>query len=291
MEYLVSMNWKPKGWIAILIGIIFQPFAFLYVNRPKLFWCYLGASGVITGIDYLLHKNLAVGSLFEYAYLSWAFFILCPVHAYKITKFYDVSQLRNWYTRWWAIPSIYASYFIPLFLFRAFLFEPFSIPASSMSPTINIGDYVIVKKWGFGGYSTYGIDVMDSDLSDKSLVQRGKIYVFISPNSESPFIKRLIGLPGDLIEIKGDVILVNGDILSSEFVSDSGKGKIYREEYGKNSYLIQRFTGRPFSVTSTIEVSDNQYFFLGDNRDNSADSRIWGTVSGADFVGELIYVF
>lgn len=285
------MNWKPKGWIAILIGVVFQPFVFLYVNRPWLFWCYLGASAITTAIDYLLHMNLAEGSLFQYAYLGWIFLIVCPAHAYKITKSYDESQPRNWYTRWWAIPSIYVALFLPIFLFRAFLFEPFSIPASSMSPTLNVGDHVIVKKWGFGGYSTYGIDIIDTDLSDKSLVKRGKIYVFYAPNSKKPFVKRLIGLPGDLIKIEDDVISVNGQVLSSEFVSDSSKGKIYREKYGNNSHLIQRLPVRPFSITSTIKVSENHYFFLGDNRDNSADSRIWGTVPGANFVGEVIYVF
>jgi signal peptidase I len=285
------MNWKPKGWIAILVGVVFQPFVFLYVNKPRLFWCYLGASVIVTGLDYLLHMNFTEGSLLGYVYLSWIFLIACPAHAYKITKSYDESQLRNWYTRWWAIPSIYAAFFLPVFLFRAFLFEPFSIPASSMSPTIKVGDHVIVKKWGFGGYSTYGIDVIDTNLADKSLAERGKIYVFYPPNSESPFVKRLIGLPGDLIEINGDVISVNGKVLSSEFVADLGKEKIYREQYGNYSHLIQRFPEKPFSVVSTIKVSENHYYFIGDNRDNSADSRIWGTVSGANLVGEVIYVF
>jgi len=285
------MNWKPKGWIAILIGIVLQPFVFLYVNRPKLFWIYFTVSSVVIGIDFLLLINMDADSVFKHVNLSWIFFIICPIHAYKITKSYDENQPRNWYTRWWAIPSIYLSFFLPIFLCRVFLFEPFSIPSISMSPSINVGDHVIVKKWGFGGYSTYGIDVIDTGLSGKSLVQRGKVYVFHPPHSKSPFVKRLIGLPGDLIEIKDDAISVNGKILLSELVSNLGKKTIYREENETNSYLIQRFHERFSSITSTITIPENNYFFLGDNRDNSADSRTWGTVSGDDFVGEVVYVF
>ena len=285
------MHWKPKGWIAIVVGIFFQSFVFLYVNRPGLFWRYFFTSIGVAGIDYWLHINLAEDSLFQYVYLNWFYSVICSVHAYKIAKYYDTSQFRNWYTRWWAIPSICVSYFISISLFRAFLFEPFSIPASSMSPTINVGDHVIVKKWGFGGYSTYGFKLLNTELSDESLVQRGKIYVFYPPVSESPFIKRLIGLPGDHIEIKGDVISVNGKVLSSVFVADSSNRKIYREQYGNNDYSIQRFPQRPFFINKTMTVPENHYFFLGDNRDNSSDSRVWGPVSGANIVGEVIYVF
>ncbi|MFC6441355.1 signal peptidase I [Bowmanella sp. JS7-9] len=285
------MHWKPKGWIAIIVGIIFQPFVFLYVNRPRLFWCYFCASIVVTFLDYLLHGNLVKDSIFEYTYLSWLFIVICPIHAYKITKSYDSNQLRNWYTRWWAIPCIYAAYFIPIFLFRAFLFEPFNISASSMSPTLNVGDHLIVKKWGFGGYSTYGIDVVNTDLADEMLVQRGHIYVFYPPKSINPYVKRVIGLPGDLIEIREDIIYVNGNALLSKLVSESANEKIFRETFQDNSYLIQRLPSRPYNVNSTIRVPEHHYFFLGDNRDNSADSRIWGTISGKNFVGEVIYVF
>jgi signal peptidase I len=98
-------------------------------------------------------------------------------------------------------------------------------------------------------------------------------------------------LPGDLIEIKDDAITVNRNILSSDMVSDLGKKTIYREENENTSYLIQRFPARFFSVISTITIPENNYFFLGDNRDNSSDSSTWGTVSGDDFVGEVVYIF
>lgn len=287
----MNTHWKPKGWVTILVGIILQPFVFLHVNRPRLFWRYLIAAFAVSCIDLFVHPYLPQGGWYDYFYLSYIFIIACPVHAYVIAKNYDVLTTRRWFSRWWGLLSIYAIIFIPILLFRAFLFESFSIPASSMSPTLNAGDVVVVKKWGFGGYATKEVLFADTELENNSMVKRGGIYVFYPPDSKVPFVKRVIGLPGDVIQIEGDDVSVNGETFSTKLVSDSPVLRLYLEIYQDNNYLIQRMPMRPFAIKQTITVPENHFFFLGDNRDNSADSRVWGTVPNTKFVGEVIYVF
>lgn len=285
------MDWKPQGWIAVLLGLLLQPFAFLYVNNAGLFWRYLVLSLLVSGLDFLVHRHITPDSWLNSFYLSWVFALVCAFHAYRAAVTYNRGQDKRWYTRWWAIPAIFTGFYGPVFLFRAFVYEPFSIPARSMSPTINVGDHIIVRKWGFGGYGTYNLSVINSEVSSESLLQRGNIYVFYPPDITTPYVKRLIGLPGDTIEINGDVIRINGDLLRSEYLYDDGDKKIYREILAGQNYLIQRSPDKPVNVYQTIKLRPQQYFFLGDNRDNSRDSRFWGTVSVTDFVGEVVVVF
>ncbi len=289
-EVVLNTQWKPKGWITILIGILLQPFVFLYVNRPKLFWLYLIAEIAVRVIEHLFLQNPAEGGWYSSFYLRYIFVLVCPAHAYFIAKNYDVTSVRRWYSRWWGLSGIYAAILVPVVLFRTFLFEPFTIPASSMSPTLNVGDLIVVKKWGFGDYETIGVPIVDTALAEKAIVKRGGIYVFYPPNSAVPFVKRLIGLPGDTVRIEGNEISVNGETFSASLVSDSPTLRLYRESYQDNNYLIQQMPMRPFSVKQKITVPEDQFFFLGDNRDNSADSRVWGTVPGTSFVGEVVFV-
>ncbi|GGF58343.1 hypothetical protein GCM10011338_08270 [Alteromonas lipolytica] len=284
------MEWKPKGWITLLLGILLPPFAFLYVNQGTLFWRYFLLSLVVAVLDYVLHKSIPPSHWLNYVYLNWLFTLVCAVHAYLLCRAYSTQKVRRWYAKWWAIPAIFTIFYSLVFLFRAFCYEPFSIPATSMNPTLKVGEYIIVKKWGFGDYGSYGVTLNNTQVKDESMLQRGEIYVFYPPDSETPYVKRLIGLPGDTIVIEGDVITVNGKVLRTEFLRVDDDNKIYREFLGDKNYLIQRNPNRPVGVFQTVEVPAHHYFFLGDNRDNSRDSRFWGTVSTADFVGEVAMV-
>src|SRR5690606_7829840 len=108
---------------------------------------------------------------------------------------------RRWFSRWWAIPAIYLSFLLPIFITRTFFYEPFSIPASSMSPSINTGDIIIVKKYGYGSYSAYGVKLFNSENASNIDFVRGNIHAFYPPHTDVPYVKRLIGKPGDTIEI------------------------------------------------------------------------------------------
>ena len=275
-----TMEWKPKGWIAILIGIFLQPFTFLYVNKVRLFWIY-----------FLITVVLGIADFYFNSFITISLSVICPLHAYLSIKRYDESLKRNWYSRWWGIPSIYLAMLAPIFIIRSFFYEPYSIPASSMSPSVNLGDLIIIKKWGYRSYGTYGVSILDTEVQEKELIKRGNIYTFYPPNNDKAFIKRLIGLPGDDIEIKQGVISINEKIIQSKIISQLPDEDIYEETLGDTTYNIKITPQHRLLIDVELKVPEDEYFFLGDNRDRSSDSRMWGTVPSSDFIGELVYIY
>lgn len=275
-----TVEWKPKGWIAILIGIFLQPFTFLYVNKVRLFWIY-----------FLIAAALGIIDLYYSSFITISLSVICPLHSYLSIKRYDESLKRNWYSRWWGIPLIYLIMLAPIFIIRSFFYEPYTIPASSMSPSVNLGDLIIIKKWGYRSYGTHGISILDTEVQEKDLIKRGSIYAFYPPHNDKAFIKRLVGMPGDNIEIKQGIISINGKVIESKFISQSSEEDIYEETLDDSTYNIKIMPLRRLLIDVELKVPEDEYFFLGDNRDNSSDSRIWGTVPSSDFIGELVYIY
>lgn len=276
----MDSTWKPHTGIAVALGILLPPFTFLYINKAKLFWFYLLAN---IGLSFLDWK---IGG-----YYSVALNLICPIHAYFIVKSYDLSLQRAWYSKAWAIPAILVSIIVPMILVRSFLYEPFSIPASSMSPSINVGDHVIVRKLGFGTYGTYGFTLLGTDLPETQKLDRGKIYVFYPPHKKTPFVKRLVALPGDTIEVQDGKILLNGQVVSEQLMSTQGSKKILQEKLDNNTYSIMKMLDKPTLNFRQAQVPEGHYFFMGDNRNNSSDSRDWGFVSSNNIIGEVVYIF
>jgi signal peptidase I len=224
-------------------------------------------------------------------YYGLLFSIVCPVHAYFVIKRHDSSIIRQWYSRWWGIPVIYLSILIPIFVVRSFLYEPFNIPAASMSPTLNPGDYIVVKKLGYGTYGTYGFSLLNTPVSDSRRMVRGKIYVFYPPHGDYPFVKRLIAIPGDTLRLDAERIVLNGKELEISFMYEVDSVRVYEEKLNGVAYEIQRMAYRQRLNVAEFVIPDGSYFFMGDNRDNSADSRSWGLVSTSRIIGEVVYVF
>ncbi|WP_170115242.1 signal peptidase I [Pleionea mediterranea] len=276
----MSINWKPKAWIAILLGVILQAFTFLYLNRPKLFWLYFILSCAVSVIDWKYQTLFAA-----------AFSLICPIHAYFIVKIFEYSGERAWYSKWWGIPAIYAAFFSAVFLFRSFLYEPYVFPSSSMQPTIDPGNHIIVQKLGYRTYGTYGITISSKELASADLMQRGRLYAFYPPHKDIPFVKRLIALPGDTVAIRGNDISINGAVLATEMLYETDLLSVYEQNLSGITHLIQRLKMRPSRDMEEIVVPEKSYFFMGDNRDNSADSRFWGYVASDRIIGEVIYVF
>ena len=171
-------------------------------------------------------------------------------------------------------------------VFRSFLFEPFSIPSGSMIPTLKVGDYLFVSKYSYG-YSRYSFPFGLVPLSGRVFAnepERGDVIVFRKPGEESvDYIKRLVGLPGDRIQVAGGILHINGTPVERNRLGagEAGRGlfrfpaTIYDETLpGGRTYRIQEFgdDGR-MDNTPQRTVPAGHYFFMGDNRDNSRDSR------------------
>ncbi|WP_444927081.1 signal peptidase I [Microbulbifer sp. TRSA002] len=276
----MNINWKPKAWIAVLLGVVLQAFTFLYLNRPKLFWLYVLLSCIVSILDWKYQTLFAA-----------IFSLICPIHAYFVVKNFESSSERGWYSKWWGIPAIYITFFTTVFLFRSFLYEPFLFPSASMQPTIDNGNYIIVQKLGYRTYGTYGASIASGNITSRGLMQRGKLYAFYPPHKDTPFIKRLIALPGDRIAIKGNDITINGSLLTTNLLYETDHLAVYEQQLSGITYLIQRIKMRPASDVEEIVVPEKSYFFMGDNRDNSADSRLWGYVTSDRIIGEVVHIF
>ncbi len=177
----------------------------------------------------------------------------------------------------WLLSIIAAILFVTFFL----VFKAHTIPSSSMSPNISAGNYVVVSRWGFGLFEYFGI---------KTPIKRGSIYVFHRPDVNKLYIKRVIALPNDTVEIDNDKVFVNGKLLVFKALSQSGDEQVGIEQAEGSSYLIQKNKNRPYLYKVKHLMKKGHYFLMGDNRDNSADSRVWGTISRENFIARLVKV-
>jgi signal peptidase I len=198
------------------------------------------------------------------------------------------------------IVTEYAKSFFPVLLFvltlRSFLFEPYQVPTGSMIPTIKIGDFILVNKFAYG----LRLPVLGTKILDVGEPQRGEIMVFIPPHVNQYFIKRVIGLPGDTIRYENQRLSVNGELVPEEFVSsvsvDTGigplDGVLNSATYNGVTHATQHIPGVNSSRgRSSWIVPAGHYFMIGDNRENSADSRVWGAVPEENVVGKAIAIW
>ncbi|MCM2291983.1 signal peptidase I [Allorhizobium sp. BGMRC 0089] len=189
---------------------------------------------------------------------------------------------------------------------RTFLFQPFTIPSGSMMPTLLVGDYIFVNKfaYGFSKYSFPGTFNLFSGRIFGSEPKRGDVVVFrFPPNPSVDYIKRLVGLPGDHIQMIDGVLYINGKpvpkvpdgTFSSDYSLDPGSHiPVYRETLsdGKTYDTLDQIPDGPGDNTREFIVPPGHYFMMGDNRDNSADSRFdVGMVPAENLVGRATMVF
>lgn len=190
---------------------------------------------------------------------------------------------------------------------RSLFFEPFHIPSSSMKPGLLIGDYIFVAKYSYG-YSRYsfpfGIDFFDGRIW-KSAPKRGDVVVFRLPSEPSiNYVKRLIGLPGDHIQMRDGVLFINDEEVKKSadgiFTEFDENGKIEIKKFletlpeGKIVTTIDQNSDAPQDNTGIYEVPEGFYFMMGDNRDNSQDSRFLtqvGYVPEENLVGRATLIF
>ncbi len=190
--------------------------------------------------------------------------------------------------------------FFPILLIvlilRSFIAEPFRIPSGSMMPTLLIGDFILVNKF------TYGIrlPVLYTKLIDINEPERGDVVVFRFPkNPEVDYIKRLVGIPGDRVAYYDKKVYINGKLARQVLLGQyhgvgqgtnmSGASHITENLAGKEHDILI-INGQP-TVEGVFVVPEGHYFMMGDNRDNSNDSRYWGFVPEQNLVGKAFFIW
>lgn len=170
-------------------------------------------------------------------------------------------------------------------LIRTVIFEPFSIPSSSMKPNFLIGDYLFVSKYQYGISNAsllFEPNLINGRILEFEQPQRGEVIVFKSPYDRyTNYIKRLIGMPGDEIQVKDGIVYINGQMVPKQEAgtfTDPDDGTIMQKYIetlpnGVSYYIIEDPKGSPADNTKIFKVPSGHYFMMGDNRDHSADSR------------------
>lgn len=197
----------------------------------------------------------------------------------------------------------YAKSFFPILLFvlvlRGFLFEPFQIPTGSMIPTLKVGDFILVNKFSYG----VRLPVIGTKIMDVDDPRRGEIMVFIPPHDSSFFIKRVVGLPGDHVRYVNKTIYINGEPMDQELVEfrrDDNPPVIHiQEQLGVVNHDVYIDPSPAFDFAREgywlkpegMIVPEGHYFMMGDNRDNSDDSRRWGPVPEENIVGKAFAIW
>ena len=227
----------------------------------------------------------------------------------NLTEARERLLMQPWWLDWTAglFPVI-----LVVFLLRSFLFEPFKIPSGSMIPTLLVGDLILVNKFHYG----VRLPVINKKIIDNNPVQRGDVMVFRYPvDKRQDYIKRVVGIPGDEVSYLNQKLSINGKLLSTSALGDFFEADSLRYEpqfseklgavehkilvnprrsgyYGpdpKTFPLAQNCRYSPEGVV--CKVPPGHYFMMGDNRDNSQDSRYWGFVPDENIVGKAFFVW
>ncbi len=193
-------------------------------------------------------------------------------------------------------------------LIRTFLYEPFNIPSGSMKPTLLIGDYLFVNKpaYGYSRYSfPFGMAPLEGRIWEEE-PERGDVIVFKLPsNTYIDYIKRVIGMPGDTVQMRNGRLYLNGDLVPRESLGkkkvwDQYRGEVVMEEFietlpnGVVHKILEETDDRPLDNTEVFTIPEDHYFMMGDNRDNSVDSRApngVGFVPAELLVGKADFIF
>ncbi len=235
--------------------------------------------------------------------MSFALFLLLLLVVTGLVWVLEAAWLRRHrpasnHQPWWVEYSI--SFFpviLIVFLLRSFVVEPFKIPSGSMIPTLLVGDFILVNKFSYG----IRLPVLNRKVVPIGQPKRGDVMVFRFPEDPSlDYIKRVVGIPGDVVEYRNKTLYINGEAVDTDILEP------YREPGGRPAGGMRRGVerlpgheheilispGRPNSPPrERWVVGEGEYFVLGDNRDNSRDSRFWGMVPDENLVGKAFFIW
>lgn len=263
---------RRRPWVAGLLGLLFPGFGHLYIGKPLI------GLAVVAGVDalVLLAAFFGLGTMAGMVALLVICFgalVATAAHAFVRAKRMASAEL-GWYNRWYSLvllylcvsivlPHVWSSLIVPNLRYRAFTF-----PSTSMEPTILRGDRFFVDTWAFRDAPP----------------QRGEIAIFrYPPAPDRDMLKRCVAVPGDEVEIVDKKLLVNGSEVSEPYAQHLDP-QTYPPDVGPPSLASRDNLAR-------LRLPTAGYFFLGDNRDNSLDSRAWGPVDASAIKGRPLYFY
>lgn len=284
---------RRRWWLAGLLGFLVPGLGQVYNGQETkglLYYIALSVWGGIfmSALYYLIKPPATSGHFALIAFMAfvslvfWLFIIFEAIRSAKrIPHDYVLKKFNRWYIYILIIVIIrLVDLSVETVIVRNTIFKAFKVPAASMMPTIYVGDHFIC-------------DLSYYHLNNPA---RGDIVIFKWPIDESIFyIKRIIGIPGDTIQIFNDELYVNNKKTELDFVEnytgDDGKeAEIYKETFGNSSYQILEQIKKNENY-GPVTVPEGEYFVLGDNRDNSSDSRYWGMVKRHQIYGRPVFIY
>ena len=243
--------WRPSVWMAAALGLLAPPLGYLYLQRP-----------ILSALTLLL--CLALLPTLLHAPWIWPLAATAAsLHAAGAASA-PTRGPRRFYSRpvglmlclWATVAGLGAA--------RAQMLGAYRVASESMLPNLEVNDLLLVKRW------------------QEVEIARGRIYLLRFPGDEAVYVKRLIGLPGDVVELRGNRLTVNGAPVT---LPGRSAGDVLHESLGGARYdVLDRYGIKPF--VRRFELSADQHFFLGDNRSNSIDSRALGGVGRDGIIGE-----
>lgn len=303
----VMSNWKPKPWIAVVLNIVVAPLGLVYAGKPR--WA---------GIFFATATAIAILAFFRafpgvsdavMGTLQIAVVIVGVVLAYRAAKMAP-ERIRPWYTRWYGLLAIGGAFALAIVAFRSCFYEPYKIPSTSMAPTAELDMRIVVQKFGFGHVGTFGLKFASRPIS--APLHRGDIIVFEFPvDPTQDWIKRIVGLPGDRVVYRDKHVFVNGvdtrgrqldDYLHPDLpkysqrfldklddttfatLQDKDKIKLEPTDFAFRDHCVYT------DYDVQCDVPAGNYFVMGDNRDNSYDSRYWGFVRADRIIGKVVKI-
>jgi signal peptidase I len=282
LNILKATRLRPRRpWVAVFLSLTVTGLGQFYNGQPKRGVVYFVLAYLLILYVFVVLAYLSTSIIPGIIILTGAavYQIIIAMDAYRQCKAHDPERPRPWYTERLVLVNIW------LFLFFAvqplhkegmrYFAQAFKVPAASMSPTILPGDHILVQKAYYGLKTPF----VDEILYPFTPPQRGDIIIFKFPRDESKmFIKRVIGLSGDTIEIREKVVYLNGRKLDEPYA-------VYKEFDSEAHVVPDRDNLGP------ITVPENSYFVMGDNRDHSLDSRFWGYVSANKITGKVSVIY
>lgn len=276
-----EQNRPRRGWVAVVLALVNPALTMLYVGRAPRAAVYFVLQFLPIVAAFLLSRSGSWPAGVSWIPLIPVVNLVGAVDGYRIAKAHETTFEGPWFSRWQILVASFGVVMASILGIRVLLVEPFRAPSGSMLPTLHEGDQFFVSKL----------------LLNRAPLERGDIITFWLRGHDVMYVKRVIGLPGDVVvyDQRSKRLTINGTEAVVEPVGpyeDEPNLDIVRETIGSRSHL-QAYMRRQSSRGGTYRVPSGAYFVLGDNRDNSRDSRFEGVefIPAADVVGKVLYIW